>query len=597
MSRLLQDLRYAIRRSSASPGITILTIVVFALGIGINTATFSIVNAAPFRTLAVHAPNELVSIYRINAQSTRAHGIPYADYLDLHYQKGVFSSILAFTMRLEPVTLSEQTEVAVCELVSANYFAVLGVNLEFGRIFLADEGASGAHPIAVISYQFWEHHLNADPNIIGRVIKVAGCSLTVVGVMPRVFKGLIFPNVISAQLWIPLGMLHNLKMNQAASVNVEEVLAIGRLSPGITLRNAQAALEVKARQSAQNHPDTHSEYTYKLYPTKDIRIPPDPSSGGVPGIISIALLAISAAVLLIASSNIAGLLMARGIARKNEVGIRLAMGATRCQIIRQLLTETVLLSFIAGVFGLILASFLVHLGISNTPIQIEFVNVDLEIPIDLRVLLFTFLACFGSGALAGIPPAFRASKTNLVDALTAQGLLSGQKRPHVLRNCVLIPQVCLSLLLLLIASLFVKTLLKAEWLDEGFDTKHSATIGISLKWNNYDERKGRQFYQRLLRNARASPDIAVASLVNALPMSMPNGGTARRWIVSDHDLDAQKPLGHYAYFQCISPGYFQTLTIPILRGRDFHDRDDRSATPVVIVSEYAARLLWPGQDP
>jgi predicted permease len=598
-NELRQDLRFGMRMLAKSPGFTAVAMLVFALGIGVNTAIFSIVNAALFRPLPVHSPGELVSVYGIHGKGARPSFIPYPDYLDIRGQKDVFAGMLAFTVFMEPVSAGNRTEVTIGEQVSGNYFDVLGIKPAVGRAFLSAEvDKPGAQPVVVISQNFWKRRLNSDPDALGKSIKIRGHSFTIVGIAPAEFKGLWLPELASAQVWVPIVNMASLdeKGSFLADRNRDSVLAIGRLTPGVTLREAQAAVETKARQLEQSYPATNKDHSFRLLATNSVRVAPEPSADVVPRLLSAALMTVSGTVLLIACANIAGLLMARGITRRKEIAVRLAVGAGRFRLIRQLLAESALLALAGGILGLFLARLLVNLAISTAPNQIEFVELSLDIPIDMRVLLFTVLVCIGTGVLVGLMPAVRVTKTHLVSALAAEGIVSAHRERHRLRHWILVPQICFSLVLLIIAGLFVKTVLQAEWIDPGFNVKSSAVLSVDLQWNKYTEEQGRAFYRRLLESAQALPGVTAASLVDALPTSFPNG-PHRNWFLTEQEQAVGKKVGRYAYCELISPDYFRTMVIPILHGRDFNLRDGSSAPRVAIVSEEAARRFWPGQDP
>jgi predicted permease len=598
MSGILQDFAYAIRRLKSQPAFTAVMIVVFAIGIGVNTAMFSIVNAALFRPLPVRDPGRLSNVYCIRERGARPSFLSYPDYIDLREQKGAFDDILAFTAALEPVTAERRTEVAPCELVSFNYFDVLGITPSLGRTFLPDERATaGAQPVAVISHGLWKKRFNSDSSVLGTELKINGHSFRIVGVAPPPFKGLWFPDVASAQVWIPIEMAGAINTGiDLADRSRSEVLAIGRLAPGVSLKQAQAAADIRARQLERSYPATNRTRNFRLFPTSSVRIPAEPSAGAVPSLISVALLAVSGTILIIAGMNIAGLLAARGITRRKEIAIRLAIGAGRWKIVRQLLAETVLLSGFGGLLGMVLAKVLLAVALANIPEKLEFIELSLELPIDIRVLLFTFLVCLGTGVLVGLGPALRISRADLVTALNSEGLGSGQQRRRGLRYWILVPQICCSLALLVIAGLFVWTVLQAQWLDPGFETAHVATASIDLEWNKYSEEKGREFWHRLLAEALTMPGVTSASLVNGLPLSGMNG-PPRKGVQTERELIAGTNSVHAVYSGDISPGYFLTMSIPIVRGRDFDSRDGKSSSPVVIISQSAARSFWPGEEP
>ncbi|MBZ5495233.1 MAG: ABC transporter permease [Acidobacteriia bacterium] len=594
-----RDLRYGIWMLAKKPGFTLVALLVLGLGIGANTAIFSIINAYLFRPLPVRAPGELVSIYsyRKDARNPKPWlgPVAYSDYMAFRDQAQVFAGLASFGLTRVPLSADGQREVVEGQMVSGNFFDVLGVKPSLGRGFLPeDDFTPSAAPVTVISHSLWKRRFYSAPDIIGKSIRLNEHSFTIVGVAPPEFKGLWMPGM-SMQLWIPSSMIGlvdrtgNLQDQHAYTVQL-----IGRLQPGVSLNQAAAVIETKARQIALEFPSTYGNRFVQLLPTSGIRVIAAPDADFLPKWISIALMFVVAIVLMIAGTNLTGLLMARGITRRKEIAVRLAVGAGKFRIVRQLLTESLLLSTLGAVAGLMLAQLLVELFMSYVPIRIEGVELSLDVPIDFRVLLFTFVVCIGTGLMVGLVPSLRASRTSLVSALAAESIVVPQRERRRLRHWIIIPQIALSVALLLAASLFVGTLVKADMIDPGFDTQHQAIVVPEyLTTNKHTQQQGRAFYNRLLEGARALPGVTQASLVSSLPLSMSSSLIPS--VLTERELAEGQP-GRVVKTTHISPGYFQTMAIPVLRGRDFTSRDVQGNPLVVIVSEKVAQSCWPGEE-
>lgn len=592
----LKDIGFALRSLCRAPGITFITLLVFALGIGINTAIFSIVNAALFRPRPARSPHELASVYSMSTKGGRLQGISYPDYMDMRSHRDIFSGMLAFVGMPAPVMVGQHSELSFCELVSANYFDVLGIEPVLGRTFPPLEAESeSAEPMAVVSHAFWKRRLHEDPSAPGTRLKIGDKNFIVIGVAPPSFSGFWLPEAASTQVWIPLTMAASIRDSRLnlSDRSRDHVLAIGRLASGISFKQAQTFLDLKTKQLQQTYPQIHGGRFFRLFPTDSIRILPDPSADRIPRLIAVAILTVSGIVLLIAGINIVGLISARGIVRKKEIAMRRAFGADGWRIARQLLIESLLLSGCGGILGLLLTRILINLALSYVPRSLEFLPLALNIPIDFRVILFTALLCLGTGLFVSLMPAVRASQTNIAASLTADGIVAAQNEHRVISRWILIPQVACSLVLLLIAGLFIKTVLKERWTDPGYKTANAAIANINLRWNYYSEENGRAFYRRLLSAARSIPGVAAASLADGQNI----GSTAHVEIMTERDALAGRQIRRTSHFSRISPGYFRTLSIAMLRGRDFDDRDAASAPCTAIVSEHAARRFWPGVDP
>lgn len=625
MNTLWQEIRHAARTFARSPVFAAVAVLVLALGIGANTAIFSIVNAVLFRPLPVVAPDELRYLYVTTPQWL--YGIPYRDYEYLRQQNDVFTDVAGWSGDTAKLGSGLDTEQVRGETVSANYFDLLGVRPIVGRTFVPDDDTPGAAPAIVISHALWKRRFNSDPEILGKGVDLRAMiglvgyysshrrSYTVIGVMPPEFKG-ISSVWESSEFWTPL-LQRTLDRQDAsqerwpnqprpAPEDSISVFAVGRLKPGVTDAHARGVVATAGRHMRDRNPKTRAEWTLTCSGSPKSRLPFDRTGKVVPGRLAAALMAVSAMVVLIAAANLAGMLMARGVTRRGEVAIRLALGAGRWRVTRQALTESALLSTLGGMSGLLFARVLVGLFLAYMPGRFggglsALRLVSLDVPIDIRVLLFTALMCVGAGVVVGLTPALQAMKTDLLSALSGGSVVVPAQARSRLRHGIVIPQVCLSLVLLLAGGVLVRTLLRAELIDRGFRPAHVIYADFELPMPNdrditTEQRKTRSelrrlLYARLLERARATPNVVAASLSLLTPWD----GHHRASVISRDGFATNQ--NHWVYAGEVSPGYFEAMGIPLLRGRTFDGRDTPSTARVAIVCDALARLLWPGKDP
>jgi len=585
MSTLFQDLRYGLRMLAKNPGFTAVAVLSLAVGIGANTTIFSFVNALLFRQPAVEAPGRLLEVWQRN---TKGSGV--GEYMPLSYpgyvydrdHNQVFSSLLAFDGEMRPVSWSRSAEggLVQSQLVSGNFFSALGVKLVLGRTFLPEEDrVPPPHLVIVLSRAFWQQHLGSDPAILGKTLTLNGADFTVVGVAPAGFTGIIVGN--EPDLWAPLSATHEFTHdpNYLAGWNTFWLFGVGRLNPGVTPSQAQADLSVLSHRLQQDHPESNKEIEAATFP---VNLVPGPFRGYVAAFTGL-LMAVVGLVLLIACANAANLLLAKAMARRREIATRLALGASRGRLIRQTLTESLLLSSMGGAAGLVFALWavppLLALKPSSLPIRID-------VPIDWRVLAFTFLLALATGIVFGLAPALRSSKLELVQALKDEASVAGFRRSR-LRSALVIAQVSVCLVLLIGAGLCVRSLLNARSIDPGFDTRHAVIAQLDPGSLGYSESKGKAFYRELLERVGALPGVSSASLTGYLPL-----GTARQ--------TRGVTIGQCEFItetMYVGPSFCRTMGIPLMRGRDF-TADDAMALPrPAIVNEEMARRSWPGQDP
>jgi predicted permease len=598
-----------------SRGFTAIAVLSLALGIGANTSIFSFVNAVLLRSLPVSEPDRLVYVFSGN-RNTPYNVASYPDYVDFHDKNEVFSALAAYASITLSLNSNDQADTISGQIVTGNYFDALGVHAKLGRTFLPEEDTTpGAHPVAVISYGLWQSRFAGDPQIAGRQMLLNGQPFTIVGVAPAEFNGAVtgetndiyVPMAMQALVRPPRGGYSGEKDPDLLSKRGPRWLdMIGRLKPGMPAEQAQAAMSTLAAQLAQAYPDTNKEVTATISPVSK----GDPTQRGT--LLSVAglLLVVVGLVLLIACANVANLLLARAAGRRKEISIRLALGASRGRLIRQLLTESVLLALLAGAGGLLLAVWLVDMLRAYSPPG-NFFPVAFDFSLDKSVLAFTLLLSVLTGLIFGIAPALQASNPDLVTALKDETAMlpgaSGAGRRFSLRNLLVVAQVALSLVLLISAGLFLRSLQQAQRIDPGFNPEHVLTMPLNINLLRYTKTQGQEFYRQVLERVAALPGVQSATLTRTPPLS----GASRQSSVMiagregpDRANNNESSGGgseeihnNVTLASSVALNYFQTLSIPLLRGRDFNAHDMEGAPGVVIINETFAKRYFPNQDP
>lgn len=595
---IVADVRFAVRRLRTSPIFTIVAVCTLALGIGANIAVFSVVNALLFQPLAVKNPGELVNIYRRYSprMGMRSMSVSAPDYEDIRSQKDVFSGALAYSMIREAVTIDGTAEMALGEGVSDNYFDTLGVAMSLGRPFARDEGGPAVQPVVVISDRLWSRKFARSPEALGGTLKLADVPVTIIGVAPASFRGLNYAGaILSTDLWVPLGTASKVRSRTPPIVSERDfgVLQVkARLSPGVAFETAQAAMKTLAAQLERSYP-TPDEGPRTLRRTFDVRRTRSvmlhetvdqfalPVAGGVMGAVGL--------VLLIACTNLANLLLARGAGRASEIAVRLTLGASRFRIVRLLLVENVLVASVGGAAALMLATAFARFA-RYTPLSVNGLPVEIAPIVDLTVVALTTAVSLLTGLGFGLVPAMRTSRPDVVRALAGDAILPHGRRRFGMRNFLVVPQMALSLLLLLIGSLFVRSYLAAQRI-EGFDAEHSAMASVNLQLHGYAETRGRQLIQAVEREAQGLAGMAAIGLTDHVPL---DSGTDRVAAgIDERALYGQAPFGYAR----VDAGYLAAIGIPIRAGRNFSERDTASAPDVIIVNQTAAAYFWPHQNP
>ncbi|MGC2465684.1 MAG: ABC transporter permease [Candidatus Acidiferrum sp.] len=594
MLNFLKDVRYALRTLGKNPGFAIIGIVTLALGMAVNTTLFSVINGFLLRPLPVPHPEQMTVLALQQSALPGTHRFSYPDYEDLRDQTDSFSDLIAYRVALASIAINHTGEHSIISRVSSNYFSALGIRPAYGRLILPTEGRTpGADPIMVLGYSYWRRRFDGDPNVAGTKVEVNGLPFTVVGVAPPDFHGTY--SVLDMDAYIPFSAEPNEDPDAAiqkiwTSRGSRTLTLLGRLKPGVTLKQAQASLNVVAQRIAQQHPDTEKGITVQLYPEKMARPDPDPENP-VP-LAAIAFMAMAGLVLLVACFNIANVLLVRATVRQREMAIRAALGAGHGRLVRQYLTESLLLAVLGGGAGLLLGSWAagilgsLRLG-TDLPIHFDFHP-------DARVYLFALATVLLTGLIVGIMPALRAARTDVITVLHegGRGSSSGPRR-QLTRNTLVAAQVAGSLVLLIIAGLFVRSLEKAQKINLGFNPEHVLNLSVDVDQIGYKEPRGRQFFQEIDSRLRALPGVESVAQAFVVPMGVVSSND-RVWI-EDHPLEPGQQAAELDY-NMVTPGYFDTMQSPLLRGRRFTDADAEKAPGVAVINQNMAKKFWPNED-
>jgi putative ABC transport system permease protein len=599
MGTFWQDLRYGLRVLLKSPGFTVIAVITLALGIGANTAIFSVIDAVLLRPLPVKNSQQLVNVYNELKQKIlflKDVPLSYPEYRDLLKQSNTFSGLI--TYRTSPFALERPggSQLVPGMLVSGNYFNVLEVKAVLGRTFTANEvNRPDGSWVALISYSFWQRHFGGDSGVLGKTLDLNGRLFTVIGVTPSSFNGLVL--VPTPEIWVPLTEQTAKPVGSASleSRDNSQFWVVGRLKPGTTMASAQAEMSTIAARLASQYPKTNKDLSIALFPANQVRILPglDRTLYGA----SLVLMAVVGLVLLIACANVAAMSLARSASRRKEIAVRMAVGAGRWRLIRQLLTESLLLALVGGAAAVAITMVanreLVH-AISSLPLVSE-LNLTLGLRVDYRVLLFTLIVVVLTTALFGLAPALEASRTSPADVLKEEGRSGSSGSKHRLLNGLVVAQVGLSLLLLICAGLSLRSVFNAYRVQPGFDPHGVVTAQFLPSVIGYKPAQSKVFYDQLMRQVKALPSVSSAGYASNLPLTfsisltgvMPADKAAslqqKRWPQIDNSL--------------VGPSYFRTLRIPLLRGRTFTDQDTASAPRVAIVNQAFAQRFWPHENP
>jgi putative ABC transport system permease protein len=576
------DVRYGVRMLWKNPGFTAVAVVALALGIGANSAIFSVVNTVLLRPLPYKEPERLVMVWEDDAK----HGFPndtpaVANYVDWRNQNQVFEGMAATADQSFNLTGEGEPERFDGKRVSANFFSLLGVEPQFGRAFMPEEDVPGANRVVVLSHGLWQRRFGSDPGVVGKSITLNGEGHTVVGVMPADFQFL----SKDVGMWVPIAFTPQ----QLASRGGHYLEVVARLKPGVTVERAQAEMSTIAARLQQQYPDQNTDLGATVVSLHE----------EVVGNIRPALLVLLGAVgfvLLVACANVANLLLARAAVRQKEIALRTALGASRLRLIRQFLTESVLLAALGGVVGLLLSVWGVTLLKSFIPENISQVK---AITVDARVLGFTLLVTLLTGLVFGLAPAAQASKFNLNETLKEGGRDAAAARgSNRVRGLLVVGEVAVSLVLLVGAGLLINSFLRLRHVDPGFRTDNLLTMSVVLPQQKYpDQARRSAFYADMIRRVEALPGVRSAGVTNWIPLVRQGDSIGVTIEGQPAPVPGQGKMP-VLMTRVVSPHYFSTMGIQLLQGRVFEEGRDRVDSPcVVVIGEAVARKYWPNENP
>jgi predicted permease len=594
MESLFQDIRYGVRMLTKNPGITAVAVLTLALGIGANAAIFSGVSAFVLRPLPVPDPQQLVRPMEFAEDRGTSDEISYPDFVDYRNQATVFEAISAEDMVPVALDSENQSDVIWGQAVSGSYFDVVRIKPIMGRTFLPEEdNAIGANPVVVMGHSLWQRRFGSDPDIVGKTIRLSNRGFQVIGVAPQSFTGSKF--ALSMDFWVPMAMVEELRRSPGllASRDSHWMNVLGRLKPGVTLDQASAEMKSIAARLNQAYPNERASNTSaKVTSEMDGRWGEATTVMKSAGAIAMAIVGL---ILLIACANVANLMLARAAARRKEIGIRLALGASRLRLIRQLLTESLLLSLFGGALGLLLAFWVTDLMHGFVPV-LQYTIVDNFFAIDSRALVFTLAISLATGFIFGLAPAWHSSNPDVVPVL--KGDLDagqrGKRRRLSLRPTLVVVQVALSLAVLVCGGLFIKSFRKAQTMDPGFATKDAVIATLDPELIGYDAERSRNFYRQAIERASSLPGVEAAAAARLLPLG--DSSNSNGPILKEGETLARGSAGRTIMTNVISAGYFRAMQIPLVDGRDFDDRDHVNAQRVVIINQEMAETLWPGES-
>jgi predicted permease len=603
MGTLWQDVRYGIRMLMKTPGFTAIALITLALGIGANTIMFSVVNAVLLRPLNVKDADRLVGCFARSKHGSYGE-FRYSSYLEVRDNNPVFSGVLAYRLGMAVLEQREIGKRSMAAFVSANYFSTLGVTPIRGRAFLPEEEQPGAEPVVILSHRAWLRQ-GAPPDIVGQEARINGVPFRVVGVAPEGFTGVA---LVGPELWMPLGvysLLNNPRESQTAGLSLDEhyphLMLVGRLKPGLSVATAQARLEPLALQLAQDFPERWKEITFRLdrLPRANVYPGPDDRRRLLP--YGLFLMGVSVVVLLIACLNLASMYFVRGVSRRREIAIRMAAGASRARIVRQLLIESLLLALLGGLLGLGFAqggARIINASLSALVASFLEATLGLKVALDIRVLLATLAFCGLATVLSGLRPALRLSRRPISNDLKEVRGNAAQPTRETRR---LMPagfsaalQMVLSVVLVMAAGLFTHSAIKAARATPGYSLEGKLVVEVDPRAAGYDRIQGRQACENLVRRLGMMPGVQAVGLSTSPLFELSPSGCkiVDRSESPDANAPADRDVGWVVSYS-VGGDYFQSMDLPLLQGRYFTATEDASNAPVVIIDEPLARRLRP----
>jgi predicted permease len=593
MGTLYQDLRFAIRQLRKAPSFAATAVLTLALGIGANTAIFSLVNSLLLKPLPLPKPEQIAALVRRENNGPLQQTLSWSEFKQVRAQSGrSFSDIFAYTLNLDGLAVKgQQPDRIMTTFVSGNYFEGLGLKPAAGRLILRSEGeVLGQDPVIVLGYDYWQQRFNGDANVVGRAVTLDGHPVTIVGVAPKGFGGM--QSFLNPSAYLPLSQLPiaGTPVDAINNWQVRMFVVHGRLRSGVSMKQASAGLNMVAEEINRLHPDVEKKFSIEVFPEAQLRI-----NAGDPHImfvISGLFLSLALMVLLLACVNVANLVMVRATAREREMAIRTALGAQRSRLIAQMITESVLLALIGGGMGVVLGMFassaLSHLDLhADLPVKFVF-------DFDWRIFFYSFAIALLAGVVVGIVPALRIAKGNVNTVLHegSRGVTSGR---HWLRDGLVALQIAGSLVLLVVAALFVRSLAAMQTMDFGFKPDHVMNFVIDSHQIGMTDDEARDLAANITDRLHQLAGVDYVSHAGSVPLGyFSNGGD--RLVIDGAPVPAN-PNELQAGYNVVSPEYFSVMGIDLLRGRAFKEADKEHGTDVAVISETTARKFWPNQDP
>jgi predicted permease len=590
MRTIWQDVKYGLRMLVRNPAFTAVAVLTLALGIGVNTAVFGVINAFMIRPLPGKDNERLLAIAEQRPNDGELRGVSYRDYVDYRDHADAFSDMAAYTNTIDGLSADRQTERVLSQYTTGNFFSFLGLQPAAGRFFFPGEGESaGSGQLVVLGYRYWQRRFSGSMAVVGKPVLVNGEPCTIVGVAPEELIGPYTPAETDAYLTLGLSGRHEYP-TLFTDRGARNLTVLARPKPGVTIPQARASVRVVAAQLAQQFPDTNALVVPEVVPEHWARPEPDAARSNV--VVAGAFLGMVGLVLLITCVNVANLVLVRASTRFKEMAIRASMGAGRARIFRQLLTESLVLTLVGGMAGALLGWWFTNLiGSIRLPVAIA---IRLNLSFDWRVFGYIALIVLASGLAVGLVPAWRASRMNLNAVLREGGRSgSGASTHQRMRSVLVAAQVAGTLVVLIIAGLFVRSLQAAQNMQLGFNPDGVLNLGMDTAQLGYDEARGVNFFRSVKERVEATPGVTSASFAMWSPMGVYNA-TAHVWKEGQKSLPVSEALN--VGYNPVDEDYFRTLQIPILRGRGFTRQDAASSLKVAVVNETLAKRLWPGQD-
>ena len=598
---LFADVRFALRWLRKSPGFALVAIASLAIGIGFNTALFTIVDALLFKPLPVAEPERLIDVFTSDSTGTVDFSTSsYPDYLDLQAHNDVFDGLVGYSPMMAAVNLDSRSRLAMGEIVTGNYFQVFGVGAAIGRTILPADDAPAAPRVAMVSHRYWTRELGSAPDVVGRTVRIRGSAYTIVGVAPKAFNGMV--PVLSPELWIPASAslevepvgMHDAIPSPTGTTRLDRradrwLFIRGRLKPGITVAQARANLGVLMARIDSENPATNKERRLSVRATSDVHF--HPAADPIVVSVSAALMTVVGLVLLIACANVASMLLARASSRQKEIGIRLAIGASRGRLVRQLLTEAIVLSLAGAAAAMLLAWWVASIVASISlplPIPLTF-----DLHVDARVLAFNLAATAIAALLAGLAPGVQASRRDIAadfrgDPAASRGALGG----WTLRDGLVAGQMAVTALLLVVAALLMRSLAAAQRTNPGFAVNRLAILSTDTTLFGYPPARSQQFFDQAVGRIAALPGVEWVALATRVPLQV-NPNRWEIWVPGRHQPGDH---GDTVEVTTVSPEYFATMGVAIVEGRGFTAADRLDSPRVAVVNEALARREWPGQS-